>query len=77
MERLDRRIPFFLIASAAAFALRFLLLPTEKPIVRNVPTIVGFIYLILALLFQLEWMSNRKSAREDERARTGGSNVKQ
>jgi hypothetical protein len=69
MERLDRRIVFFLIAAAAAFLLRFALLSTEKPVVRNVPTIVGIVYLILALLFQLEWMSNRKSGKDDERAR--------
>jgi hypothetical protein len=77
MERLDRRIPFFLIASAAAFALRFLLLSTEKPIVRNVPTIVGVMYLVLALLFQFEWMSNKKSGNDDERARSARTHDKQ
>jgi hypothetical protein len=76
MERLDRRIPFFLISAAAAFALRFLLLSTEKPIVRNVPTIVGVMYLVLALLFQLEWMSNKKSGNDDERARNAATHDK-
>jgi hypothetical protein len=77
MDRLDRRIVFFLIASAASFALRFALLETEKPIVRNVPTIVGVMYLMLALLFQLEWMSNRKSGKALEHAREARKDANQ
>ena len=69
MERLDRRIPFFLGAAVVCFLLRFALLPSEKPIVKNVPTILAVTYLVLALLFQLDWLSRKREANQAEERR--------
>jgi uncharacterized membrane protein len=60
MERLDRRIPFFLIAAFACFLLRF----AADAKLRYVPTIVGITYLVLALLFELEWLSRRSAIKK-------------
>ena len=69
MERLDRRIPFFIASAVACFLLRFVLLPSEKPIVKNVPIILAVTYLVLAALFQLDWLSRKREANRAEQRR--------
>ena len=65
MEHLDRRIPFFLVAAVASFGLRFVLLDSEEGVVKIVPIAVGIIYLVLAALFQLEWLARRSESNAD------------
>jgi predicted membrane-bound mannosyltransferase len=66
MQRLDRRIPFFLFASFACFLLRF----AADAKLRYVPTVVGATYLVLAILFQLEWLSRRAEVKRSGHDKT-------
>jgi hypothetical protein len=56
--RLDRRVPFFLFVAALCFAL----VPFADKGLRHVPIIVGFVYVVLALVFLLDWLGRRDSA---------------
>lgn len=57
MGSLDRRIPFFAVASLVSFGLRFVLLESEKSIVKTVPVAIGVIYAVLAALYFLQWFT--------------------
>ena len=56
----DRRVPFFLIAAVACFALYF---PTP-PDFRWVPLSVGIVYTVLAALTALDQLSRRSRSRD-------------
>ena len=53
--RLDRRVPFFAMMSVVCFAL----VPLADANLRYVPTITGIVYVVLAVLFLVDWLFNR------------------
>ena len=65
MGTLDRRIPFFAIASLVSFGLRFVLLDTEKTIVKIVPIAVGVIYAVFTALYFLQWFTTGRPQSGD------------
>ncbi len=62
--RLDRRVPFFAIVAVVCFAL----IPAAEPKLRYVPTVVGITYVVLSVLFLLDWLSRRSEARKADEA---------
>lgn len=53
--RLDRRVPFFATMAVVCFAL----VPLADRPLRYVPTVTGIVYVVLAVLFLLDWLSRR------------------
>jgi len=62
--RLDRRVPFFAVVAVVCFAL----VPAAEPKLRYVPTAVGITYVVLSVLFLLDWLSRRAEARQADEA---------
>lgn len=56
--RLDRRVPFFALVAVVCFAL----VPAAEPKLRYVPTWVGIVYVVLAVLFLIDWLGRRSEA---------------
>lgn len=57
---MDKRIPFFLVASVAGFVLA----PVADPEHRWVAVAVGIVYLVLAALVALDTMSRGRTGSE-------------
>ena len=57
--RLDRRVPFFAMMAVVCFAL----VPLADDDLRYVPAITGAVYVVLAVLFLVDWLFNRVDHR--------------
>jgi hypothetical protein len=57
--KLDRRVPFFAIVALICFAL----VPVADTKLRYVPITTGIVYLVLSVVFLLDWLSRRADRR--------------
>lgn len=58
MNQIDRRVPFFLVASLVCLALT----PVAEPGLRYVPVSTAILYAIMAVLFFFDWRGRHPRA---------------
>jgi len=58
MSQIDRRVPFFVVASLVCVAL----VPVAEPGLRYVPVATAIVYAVLAVLFFFDWRGRQPPA---------------
>lgn len=58
MNQIDRRVPFFVVASLVCLAL----VPAAEPGLRYVPVSTAVLYAVLAVLFFFDWRGRQPPA---------------